>query len=65
MSLFCQEIQYLGHILSPTGIKPIPWKTEAIKVMKPSRNAKQVWAFLGHMGYYLKFIKILLAWQNH
>ena len=30
---FGKEIQYLGHILSATGIKPLPSKMEAIKIM--------------------------------
>ena len=57
MSPFAKEIQYLGHILSETGIKSLPLKTESIKVMKPLRNVKQVWTFLGLVGYYCKFIK--------
>ena len=50
---FTKEIQYLGHVLSTTGMKPLPSKTEAIK----PKNIKQVWAFLGFVGYYQKFIK--------
>ena len=30
---FTKEIQYLGHVLSTTGIKPLPYKTAAIKLM--------------------------------
>ena len=29
-SFFFKEIQYLGHILSATGIRPLPAKTHAI-----------------------------------
>ena len=32
---FTKEIQYLGDVLSTTGIKPVPSKTAAIKLMKP------------------------------
>ena len=39
---FTKEIQYLGHILSTTGIKPLMSKVEAIKTMQPLKNAKQV-----------------------
>ena len=39
---FAKEIQYLGHILGKEGIKPVPAKTEAIKVMHPPVNLKQV-----------------------
>ena len=31
---FAKKIQYLGHILSNTGIKPLPSKAAAIKLMK-------------------------------
>ena len=39
---FAKEIQYLGHILGKEGIKPVPAKTEAIKIMHPPVNPKQV-----------------------
>ena len=55
--LFAKEIQYLGHVLSTTGIKPLPFKMAAIKLMNPSKIAKQGRAFLGLVGYYCKFIK--------
>ena len=34
-SFFFKEIQYLEHILSATGIQPLPSKTHAIQNMKP------------------------------
>ena len=36
---FAKEIQYLGHILSTTGIRPLPSKTQAINNMHPSKTA--------------------------
>ena len=56
-SFFTKEIQYLGHILSATGIQPLPAKTHAIQHMTPPPTPKQVRAFLGLVGYYRKFIK--------
>ena len=56
-SFFSKEIQYLGHILSATGIRPLPAKTCAIQHMQPPTTPKQVRAFLGLIGYYRKFIK--------
>ena len=41
-SLFSKEIQYLGHILSATGIQPLPYKTHAIQKMNPTTTPKQV-----------------------
>ena len=56
-SFFLKEIQYLGHILSATGIRPLPSKTHAIQNMNPPTTPKQVRAFLGLVGYYRKFIR--------
>ena len=56
-NFFSKEIQYLGHILSATCIRPLPSKTHAIQHMQPPTTPKQVWAFLGLVGYYRKFIK--------
>ena len=54
---FTKEIQYLDHILSIKGIKPLPSKTQAIQNMHPPKMPKQVHAFLGLVGHYRKFIK--------
>ena len=54
---FAKEIHYLGNAFSNNCIKPLPTKIAAIKLMKPSRNATSVRAFLGLVGYYHKFIK--------
>ena len=54
---FAKEIQYLGHILGKEGIKPVPAKTETIKVMYPPVNPKQVHVFLRLVGYYREFIR--------
>ena len=56
-SFFSKEIQYLGHILSATSIRPLPAKTHAIQHMWLPTTPKQVRAFLGLVGYYRKFIK--------
>ena len=56
-SFFSKEIQYLGHILSATGIQPLPAKTHVIQHMRPPTTPKQVRAFLRLVGYYRKFIK--------
>ena len=37
---FTREIKYLGHVLCPTGIKPLPSKTAAINMMNPSKILK-------------------------
>ena len=54
---FTKEIQYLENILSTTGIKALPSKTQAINNMHSPKTAKQVCTFLGLVRYYRKFIK--------
>ena len=56
-SFFSKEIQYLGHILSAIGIRPLPAKTHAIQHMQRPTTPKQVRPFLGLVRYYRKFIK--------
>ena len=56
-NFFSKEIQYLGHSLSTTGIRPLTSKTQAIKHMQLPTTPKQVRAFLRLVGYYRKFIK--------
>ena len=56
-SFFSKQIQYLGHILSATGIRPLPAKTHTIQHMQSPPTPKQVRAFLGLVGYYRRFIK--------
>ena len=55
--LFTKEIQYLEHIISTDGIRPLPSKTQAINNMYPPKRAKEVHTFLGFIRYYRKCIK--------
>ena len=49
-------IEYLGHIISQNGIRPVPSKVDAIiNAPKPS-NVQQLRSFLGLVNYYGKFI---------
>lgn len=51
------ELEYLGHLITASGIKPNPAKLSAIKNFKIPKNVTQVKSFLGLSGYYRKFIK--------
>ena len=53
---FKSHIQYLGHLISGEGIKPLPEKLESIKEMPPPTTPKEVKQFLGLIGYYRKFV---------
>ena len=51
-----RHIQYLGHLISPEGIQPLPEKLESIQNMPAPRSTKEVKQFLGLAGYYHKFV---------
>jgi hypothetical protein len=52
-SVFCgQETEYLGYILTRGGIKPQPKKVQAILVLNPPNNVKELRRFLGMVQYY-------------
>ena len=59
-SIFCaQETEYLGYILTRGGIKPQPKKVQAILVLNPPNNVKELRQFLGMVQYYRDM------WQKH
>ena len=47
----------LGHIICKEGIKVEFAKIKIILDLKPPVNPKQVRVLLGHIGYYIKFIR--------
>ena len=55
-SFLKKHIQYLGHIVSGEGIKPVPEKLSSIQWMPCPHTPKEVKQFLGLVGYYRKFI---------
>ena len=55
-SFLKKHIQYLGHIISGDGIKPVPEKLSSIQQMPRHYTPKEVKQFLGLVGYYRKFI---------
>ena len=53
---FKSEIHYLGHLISPEGISPLPNKLDSIKCMPAPNSTKEIKQFLGLTGYYRKFV---------
>ena len=55
MSL-CKEVEYLGHILTPDGLKPNPALISAVTGFLVPTNLKKLRRFLGLASYYCWFI---------
>ena len=53
---FKSEIHYLGHLISPEGISPLPDKLDRIRHMPVPNSVKKIKQFLGLTGYYRKFV---------
>ena len=51
------EINYLGYVISPKGIKPDSDKVEIIKQLSAPKTVKETRSFLGTCGFYRRFIK--------
>ncbi|GBG80665.1 hypothetical protein CBR_g31125 [Chara braunii] len=51
-----QELEYLGHYVTPQGIRPLADKIEALHVWPEPTNTTDVRSFMGLAGYYQRFI---------
>lgn len=52
-----KEVSFLGHVITPEGIKPNPLKIKAIVEYPLPKSEKQIKSFLGLIGYYRRFIQ--------
>jgi hypothetical protein len=51
-----KEIKFLGHTISQAGIVVDPDKVQEVMNWKPPKIVRQIWSFLGLVGYYRRFI---------
>lgn len=52
-----QEVRYLGHTVTPAGLKPNDDQLLAVKQYQTPKNVKGLRQFLGLASYYHRFIK--------
>ena len=61
---FRNEIEYLGHVVVEKAYPPIQKKIEAVTKWPTPKTVYDVRSFLGFVGYYRRFIKILAKSLN-
>ena len=52
-----QEMEFLGHIVTPTRLKVDPKKVEAIKNWPTPKTVPDLRSFLGHATFYIRFVE--------
>ncbi|GBG73176.1 hypothetical protein CBR_g12894 [Chara braunii] len=52
-----EELEYLGHLVTPQGISPLSDKIQVVQDWPEPRNVTDVRSFLGLDSYYQRFIK--------
>ena len=52
-----KEIEFLGHVISPSGIRPNPEKAQVLRQFPVPQNRDDLRRFLGLAGYFSKFIE--------
>ena len=55
-NFICEEVEYLGHIVIPKGLKTIIRKLTAIREFPVPNNLRQLRQFLGLTSHYRRFI---------
>lgn len=48
----------LGHVISKRGIEVDAEKVKVIQALLPPTDLRSLWAFLGYVGYYWRFIRL-------
>ena len=50
------EVEYLGHVITPEGLKPNSKLVEAVRDYSPPKNVQELRRFLGLTSYYRRFV---------
>jgi len=52
-----KSLEYLGHMISESGIRPVESKVEAIKKFPQPQSVSSLQTFLGMVNFYRRFLK--------
>ena len=58
------ELDFVGFHVSEHGVTPLRSNVEAVQAIEEPLNVRQLRAFLGSVGFYMKFIRSLRSLQN-
>ena len=65
LQLKCSETLFIGHVLTPEGVKPNPSKVDAILKMERPKDVAAVRRLVGLVNDMSKFLKKLSELCNH
>ena len=51
-----RQLEFLGHLVSEKGIKPLPGKVEAVRQFERPQSVKSLQRFLGMVNFYRRFL---------
>ena len=53
----CEQVEYLGHLITPKGLLPNPKKVSAVTDFPTPTSVRQVRQFVGLVSYYRRFVQ--------